>query len=278
MFCPYCGTNLPDNSQSCSACGASLTPAEPTTQVPPTMPTTPAPIVSKNKYFSTMATPKIQTFSRVAWIVAIVLIVALVGSYFAVLNTSFEKIPVVSLALSAAGADEDEIDEAKDAMKELVEEAEDTIEIYEDELSSGDRKLIEKALKVMEDCADSISLNNINRLSDVADDIVDIEVDGANVFEDEFDSIQEDLEEMLSAISGVILGAMIFVLIFSALGGLLRIRGLVITGLVFSVLYTLIFCGVLWLLLIVLIHSVLIYLLSQMNAEYKAYHATAFIR
>lgn len=297
MYCTNCGKSLPDDTIFCTECGTRLnqnpapTPApapapaqeaapqaEPSAKparsvkiaLPPYQPKErPATPVGKNSYFLNYAPANTRMKALIAWgLTALCLIVMLIG-YFVTVNTSIEKIPVISIF-----ADNDDFDAEKEVMSEGMDELEELLEENEDELSDelskSEMKLVDNLVKAGKKFAKSFSINNTKKVIKAIDAIV------TEGLEDELD-LDGDLMgldaimEVLDVITTVLLIFTLFSVAFTVGGGASRLTPLVAVGLAFSTLNCLIFCGFLVMLLNLAAHICLIVFMTQLNKEYRAY-------
>lgn len=265
MFCPNCGTNLPDGAAFCAGCGSRI-PQEPTpvaqapvyqppVQEPPVYapPVPPiygnAPIKSKSEWLKTQPSPKAKQMSMLSLIFtaacALILILALCIALFG----PFYNIPIFQIALG-----DDYADQVAD-LKDELDEAEDGLEWFEDYYGDRmDEDELEEAYKLTKTLIQNPSLGNCRAWADAFNDNSSVQI---------FDIFM-----------GVLWVSFGFVILLVVLGGLLKKTGLVITALVFSIPTNLLYGGVLFLLLTVAAMVMLAIVLSKINEEYKAYKAT----
>ena len=107
MFCPNCGTNLPDGAGFCAECGAQLNAAQPTA---PQAARHAGPKLSKSEYLKTQASPNAKKLVKTSWILLAVCVLILALGLNTCLNGPFYEIPVFKMALG---------DDYADAMGEL---------------------------------------------------------------------------------------------------------------------------------------------------------------
>ena len=230
--------------------------------------------MNKKQFLQTAASEATKKNAMLSLILTVVLIATMFLSYITVLNTSIENIPFIKLAMNSASDDtEKEFKELKDELEDALDDAEDQYDEIEDDLSKKEQKLVKKLFKVAKKTSKSISINNTKKLADIMEDIA--KEGGAAEDADFFGTSISDMKEakeVLSLASTAVLICMLFALLFSALGGFLKVKGLVITGLISSVIYSLIFCGFLWLLLIAAVHVALFIFLKKVDDDYKAYN------
>lgn len=269
MFCPNCGTQLPDGSAFCANCGnaipqsnAAAIPTEPAAPAytdpfasgyaAPTAPVygnpygTPAVAKDKKVWLSTVASPRAKQMGKLSLIFtaacAFVLILALCVSIFG----PFYNIPVIKMALG-----DEYVDEVNN-LKDLLAEADDELEWFEDryadDLEDAD---VEKAFKVTKNFIKNPSLGNCRAWAKLMGD-------------SSITSLFDTFITFLWIAFGI-------VILLAVLGGLLKKTGLVIAAIIVSIPVNLLFGGVLFLLLSIAAMGVLAYTLMQISGEYKAY-------
>jgi len=303
MFCPQCGTVLPDQASFCSACGANLSATPIESAMPQSYeqyPVNEAPTAQQPFHFSgdefkaavqekwsaskdflskfnpnaggegEGSAPKtlfgLSGNRLIAMILAIVCVLTLVISYFSVLNKSIERIPIVSWILGDVA---DEIKDSRKEAKDMIEELEEELEDVEDDLSKKELKVAKKALKSIKQLTKAYSINNIKSCAKVMEEVADEDIEGIG-FGSVMGSALDGLDVALNIISLPILISMLLSLVFSACGGFLKIKGLVITGMIFSIIYGLVFCGFIFLLLLIAAHVALYIFLGKVKAEANA--------
>lgn len=229
--------------------------------------------VSKKEYLKTMASEKVKKASQLALILTLVCVVVMVIGYIVAMNTSIENIPVVSMTIE----DPEAFEEMKEEAEEAVEDVEDKMDDYEDELeellSKKDMKQLEKFVKAFSKTADCISINNLKSTIKALDKLAD---DASEILN--LDNVTDDIQEMmeiLGIISTVMIIFMLIALLFTVLGGLCKVNGLVVVGAILTTIYCLLFCGILIVILNLAAHIALIYMQGQGKKEYKAYRAGA---
>lgn len=263
MFCPNCGTNNPDNAVVCGTCGTPFAQAQPVYAQPT------GAVMSKKDYFKNSPSNKAKSLSKIALILAVVLVVSIISTYFVTMNTSVDKIPFISMAVDES--DLGDFDEMYDEADEMSDKLDDSYDKEKDEFSDEEQEVIEDFIEAAKDLGDCISISNCKAVLSASDDI--LEIDGIEILDD-VASLSSELDDLIDAfniISGVLIGFILFILIFAALGGFLKIRGLVIASLIFSLIHTFLLCGILWVIITAVIHIALIVVLTQRNAEYKNY-------
>jgi len=239
MFCPKCGTNLPDGTAFCSQCGHNLTPQQPIPAAP-------------------QAAPKSTSKSILALLLAVACLLVMVIGHITLVNTS------VGDMILLKGVIGDDIDDMEDEMSDFAERYEDRLEDLDDELSKKDKALVKKLIKGIKACGKSFSIANVNNLMKAAASIADSDTAEYFDLEDEFD----DFKEISAVIDGITIGlfiASMVCVIFSVLGGLLKKKALVIVGMILTTLFSLLIYGIIFVILTLAVHIVLIKHLSNLN-------------
>lgn len=268
MFCPECGTNQPDGTQFCAECGAKFEQAAPTANVRPGI------LVNKKEYISTMATPNTKKIAKLLPILVVVCIVVMIFGHISMLHTSIEDIPAVSMLL---GDDKDEFEDAKDELDDLLDDVKDTYKYYEDEiedeLDKKELKFIDQLFDDMKACTKTFSISNMKNLIKTVEKVSDTDAADYLDLDDDFD----ELEEIIAVFDGLTTGMLIaslMSLLFTIIGGLCRVKGLVIAGLIFSTIFCFLMYGWLFVILNAAAHIVLIKFMGDVDKEYKAYRAS----
>ena len=267
MFCTQCGKELPDGTAFCTQCGANLSANSPASAAPAQSYANPQPKAGGPALPFGLSLNKLLCL-----VLAAACVLCLVISYFSALNTSFEQIHVVYWVV---GDDADELKDAKKELQKIVYDAEKDLDDIEDVLTKKEFTVVKNALNVSKKCAKSVSINNLKALAGAIEDVSKLDSSEIGVLRGIGNTVDDEVTEILDVISTVILVAMLFALAFSACGGFLKIRGLVITGLIFSVIYGLIFCGFLFVLLFAVSHIALYIFIGKAKAEAKAEKAAA---
>ncbi len=254
MFCPQCGTQLPDGSTVCTACNhvmRSARPAAPASTTP----------VSKTQYFWKTAPQKTKIVNIVALLLGILSVLMVVLSANKTVNGSMFKIPIISLIMDVEGAS-DEVDELEKEWSDAIEDAEDNLDELEDVLED----MLEISIDDVEDelgistkkflkLLDPISLNHIVKIADALD---------AN------DS------EIISALKIVITVVNVLAVIFAAvaaLGVVFQKTWLMVLSYVLSFVFILATGGIVYLLIASACFITTAVLFSKMKFEYKVYLA-----
>lgn len=305
MFCPNCGTNLPDGSAICTGCGYQLSrsqqsapqqsaprqaaPQQPQYQQPayqqpqyrqpvyqqpapqpayrqPAAPVIPAPI-SKKEYLSSKAPESVKKMAGVVTITFILSLVLVIVSAVAPLAMNFFDIPAMSFMMTMADADPDElVEELEDAYGE----AEYKYEIQKSTMDKDEKEAAKKVLDSMDKLLDNFSLLNFNALVSTMESVGDDYLDSSDM---------DDIEEVSDIMNIVIVGVIAFFilpLLFTVLGGLNKSTALTVTALVFTVISQLIFSGILWVLLSFVVFIVQAVQCSKINKAYQDYRVGRF--
>lgn len=256
MFCPNCGNNLAEGAQYCSFCGKTIIGVAPVTQ--------PAEPVGKTKYSFSFGPSKVKASSILSVLMTLALIGAMIGAYFSSVSTSIEEVPVVSAVIGLADV-ETAIDDAKADLAESIDEMEEELEQIDD-FSQKEKKALNGFLGAIEDCVDALSVNNVITLAEATEEVADVMEEDLG----EIDGIYE-IVDFLKALRVIFLVMMVFALAFGVFGGFFRKRGLVVAGMVLTIIYTLLFAGWLWFGITLAIHIILIVFITIVNNSYKNY-------
>lgn len=279
MFCTKCGAKIADGSAFCTACGnpVGAAPARPANPMPPQpqpivvgpiMPSMPdsemTPSTEKKTLFNSFGTGK-RMLSR---IMALVCVALLLLSYVVTMNTSLEKIPMVSMAIGGAA---DEFDEMKDELADVADEMDRTFEKQEDELSEllskSEMKDLEKFIDVFSKCAKSFSLNNVSSLLKYYEKFADSDVIREIPYiTNSMDDVRE-IESIISIVKVILLGFALVCCLFLFFGGFAYKPGLAIFGTILSVLYCVSFCGFLFIALNLVAQVCMIVIARQAKRE-----------
>lgn len=211
MFCPNCGTNLPDNARFCGQCGTTLDtePApQPEYQQPayeePVRQTTayqyeqaytqtackPSKPAKRGNLITSIFRPQTRALALVSAIAFLLCIGLAVYGYFTIKNISLTEMPAftameeisgesfdIEKMLEEAGFDEADLDEYFDQARDALDET---------ELSKKERKALEELLTSVEDLLNTPSLGNLQSTVNSMDNTVDL-----------LEDVQDDLERQV---------------------------------------------------------------------------------
>lgn len=270
MFCPQCGTPNSDQNFVCISCGAPLK------EGAAAAPAATGMKVKKNKYLATVAPKNVKNLGFAVWILTLVCALAMILSVVSVRNTSLEDIPFVSAALTISGFNYNVMDEAKEELEEGVEELEDILDEYEDELSDREMEILEDTIDAFGAFAKDCSVANFDKILNVIENFDRLDDDllddlNINLALDDLYVGKKVIETASTVFNTLLIVSMLLALVWTLFGGGFRNIGLIITGMIFSIFYTLILCGTLYFLLVLAIHIAMIVLVAKINKAYKAY-------
>lgn len=282
MYCPNCNAEIPDESASCGCCGHKLiefqqytAPAAPVYPGYSTYTSYARPMnnMTKKEFLTSDAGLHARGQAKLAVLVCLIAVAAIITGIFATLSMPIFDIPVLSMALEVAGAEEDlDIDELTDDLEDSIDRMEEDYEAIEDELSKSERKDVEGWIDDANDVADSFSILNLRRFADST--TVIIEEYGEEFYGSDLEETAEDMEVINQAMDAIIVflvGFFFLPILFAVLGGTLKNTALTIVGIVFTAIAQLIFCGVLWVVLSLAVGIVQAVLCSKVNTAYRDY-------
>lgn len=281
MFCTKCGNKVPDGVKFCSKCGNPITPVATSTPTPNPAPinTAPtvkpadaptnyaadvptAPIAKKSEYIKTLAPKSIKTVNIARLIVSIVCIIVLLFNIFYSVTTSLFNIPIIKLSLNlvsdSTGEDVERellssFDELEDELDEVTDEE---LEEFEHEFGLDGEEFVEDIEKIV----DTPSIRNFSKITTKYDEFL----------EETADMSVSELR-IFNILIFAIIGFFAIGFLFALFGIIFRIQGLIITGHVLSLLFAIIFAGIIPSLLTFATFLALSILLSVVNRSYKKY-------
>lgn len=282
MYCPNCNAELPDGSAFCGCCGAKLTQPEAQTYTAPAAPAYPnysaytsytSNNMTKKEFLASDAGLHARGQAKLAVLVCLIAVAVIIAGIFATLTMPIFDIPVLSMALEVASAEEDlDIDELTDDLEDSIDGMEEDYEAIEDELSKSERKDVEGWIDDANDVADSFSILNLRRFADST--TVIIEEYGEEFYDSDLENTTEDMEvinQVMDAIIVFLVGFFFLPILFAILGGTLKNTALTVVGIVFTAIAQVIFCGMLWVVLSLVVGVVQAVLCSKVNTAYRDY-------
>lgn len=266
MKCSNCGAELSQGTMFCASCGTPVAQQpEPQYQAPvyqaPMQPQRP---VSKKQYIATMASEKVKKSRKLAPIIALVCAAILLVGYFVAMNTAFYDLPIITLAYPEE--EREDMEDQMDDIADQTDEAEERLEALEDTLSNKEMKVAEKCLEAGTAAAEKPSIANMQKFVNAAKKADDMGFSEEMGMDD-----VDEVSEVFGIFNGMLIGGLIWVLLFTLLGGLCKSKGLVVAGMIFSVFYTWPMAGIVFTILSIAAHIVLISQLSVADKEYAAY-------
>ena len=282
MYCPNCNAELPEGTSFCGCCGAKLTQPETQTYTAPAAPADPnysaytsytSNNMTKKEFLSSDAGLHARGQAKLAVLVCLIAVAVIIAGIFATLTMPIFDIPVLSMALEVASAEEDlDIDELTDDLEDSIDGMEEDYEAIEDELSKSERKDVEGWIDDANDVADSFSILNLRRFADST--TVIIEEYGEEFYDSDLENTTEDMEvinQVMDAIIVFLVGFFFLPILFAILGGTLKNTALTVVGIVFTAIAQVIFCGMLWVVLSLVVGVVQAVLCSKVNTAYRDY-------
>lgn len=297
MFCSKCGSKLQDADVFCTTCGTKVVksqpPVQPDTAVQPRPsvqpqfqprpvqpyvapqqpvmqpPVVPAVAVDKRTFLNLPAYKQVATKHFLSRILAIVCAVLMLVSYFIFMGTSVEDIPVGSVILELSDSKES-VMVSKEQMEVYAEFFDYYFDHYGANLPINEAKIVRKFARITGNCAEKLSIHNLKRLDKACEDICGIDDLRYYVSSSDFSDLQE-LVFALNIISVFVLIGAIFCMLFLFFGGFNQVTALSIVGIVFAEIFCMLFCGILWSLLILAVSVVMVYLGTTVNSAYSNY-------
>lgn len=209
MFCEKCGTQIPDNSQFCPACGTA-------SAAPAATDATPALAAPTKK----RAVPITVTF--------VLALLILLGSIVVPLAKPVEEVPVLSGVMSVTMGEAEWIDAIKSERAGLA-----LAGALSSSVDSVDLKKLDKSIENLEE---NFTLFNLKTAFDALDNI-------GKVFPEYDSSAAKGFSAVMTVLLAVSVGAFALPLLFTLLGGFKRSTGLTVTALVFTAISQLLFSG-----------------------------------
>ena len=278
MFCTKCGNFVPDGQAFCTACGSRIEAVPDAQTAAPVEPVYSqetvvlsdyqyqVPAQEENSFVNSVAGNKTFLLKLLAIGCALLLLL----SYVVTVNTSFEKIPLISTIFTIAGEEGeinemfDEFDEYADRLDRYYEMAEEQLA---DELSKGEMKKLKKFVDISNKCAKKMSLANFTKLLSSYEDLDKIGMD--DIADYIVDSVEEakEIKLVLNVVKGFLLFCALVCAVFVFFGGFKVKPGLAIFGTVLSVMFCLSYCHFLMLLLNLAAQIVMIRLAKKVKME-----------
>ena len=262
MFCPKCGAEIQDGVAFCNMCGAKM---EATQATFSDVQTSPVNSLSKKAYLSQKATSETKTAAKLVLALTVLSIVVVVIGHITLNNTSFAKVSFLKI-----GNMNEDIELLEEEMYDAADDYDEIIDLLVDDLSEKEKAMAEEYIDVMRACGEKLSLTNMDRLIKTAEKIADSDIGEEFDLDSNIDELAESMN-VLKVFSGALLIGGVLSLLFTIIGGLCRIRGLVIAGMIFSTIYCWVIYGVVFAILNVIVHIAMIKFLGDINKEYKRY-------
>lgn len=315
MFCPSCGTQVPDSAAFCGSCGhkfgsdAAQAPQQPQApqqvpqqsevqapaenaqpafqptasqqapyeppvfqpnaaqqapQQPPVFqasaaqqapyqpPVFQAPQPSKAEAIITPAEKNARWGCLATFLLALAL---LITSVFVPLNNDLLANDFIKFCIQLVDP-KATVRDVRDQVVEGIEEAEESLEAAEEQLTDSQKEAIEKFLTVSKKLVKNFSILNLREFATTSLDAYE-ELENATNFGYEFNISKSDItmyRDFIDVAIYVVAGLFLIPLLLLLLAGLFRSKGLTITAIIPTVLVQIIFCGVLWVLLTLVIY------------------------
>lgn len=280
MFCPNCNAELPEGTAFCGCCGHQMTESQSQTYTAPAAPAYPGysaytsyarPMnnMTKKEFLASDAGLHARGQAKLAVLVCLIAAALIIASVVATLAMPIFDIPVMSVALDAADADPDELlDELENELDNMEEE----FEAMEDEFSKSECEDIERWMDSANDVIDAFSFLNLRKFVSETSFLVDEYGDEFNTSDlDEISDGMDEVNQAMGALLVFVVGFFFLPVLFAVLGGTLKNTALTIVGMVFTVIAQVIFCGIIWVVLSLVVGVVQAVLCSKVNTAYRDY-------
>ncbi|MBQ2939079.1 MAG: zinc ribbon domain-containing protein [Clostridia bacterium] len=272
MICPKCGIEVAEGLTACPACGE-LMATEPAAPVAapvaqPVAPAAPERKVGKMNYLLTKAPAGIRVVAVLVWVLALVTLAVLGLSYQAAVNTGYTELP-------AFAALPEELTSMTDRYEEALGGAIDQLEGYINEaaeLNAEQKAALEQLLESAKTLEGDITLNNINEIVGEFENTLEVDLGDTEMGEilGAF-----DMASTVSMVMDILMLALLIVVIFCGIwtffGGVFRINGLIIVGMIFTLLYSLPLCPTVYTVGLLALNIAMIVLTAIANSSYKTY-------
>lgn len=280
MFCPNCNAELPEGTAFCGCCGHQMTESQSQTYTAPAAPAYPGysaytsyarPMnnMTKKEFLASDAGLHARGQAKLAVLVCLIAAALIIASVVATLAMPIFDIPVMSVALDAADADPDELlDELENELDNMEEE----FEAMEDEFSKSECEDIERWMDSAYDVIDAFSFLNLRKFVSETSFLVDEYGDEFNTSDlDEISDGMDEVNQAMGALLVFVVGFFFLPVLFAVLGGTLKNTALTIVGMVFTAIAQIIFCGIIWVVLSLVVGVVQAVLCSKVNTAYRDY-------
>lgn len=278
MFCPNCNAELPEGTAFCGCCGHQMTESQSQTYTAPAAPAYPnysaytsytSNNMTKKEFLASDAGLHARGQAKLAVLVCLIAAALIIASVVATLAMPIFDIPVMSVALDAADADPDELlDELENELDNMEEE----FEAMEDEFSKSECEDIERWMDSAYDVIDAFSFLNLRKFVSETSFLVDEYGDEFNTSDlDEISDGMDEVNQAMGALLVFVVGFFFLPVLFAVLGGTLKNTALTIVGMVFTAIAQIIFCGIIWVVLSLVVGVVQAVLCSKVNTAYRDY-------
>lgn len=250
MFCTKCGNNMADDAAFCTKCGARVNP-QPVAPAQPQQTTTPA-------QPRQATAPAFNLKGYLALILAAACLLVMIIGHISMVNMSIGDMTLLK------GVIGDDVKKTESTISKYASRYDDRLEDLEDDLTKKEISLVKDLIKDIKACGKSFSISNVSSLMKTAADMGDTDAARLLNIDDDFEEFDEIADVLDGIAVGLFIASMVCV-VFSVLGGLLKKKGLAITGLVLTTLFSLLFYSILIAILTVAVHIFLIKHLSDLK-------------
>ena len=271
MFCPECGTNLPDGSTFCTNCGKQLAqqmqfqppvqpqyqapvqpqyqaPVQPQQQPQPPRPTIDPEAMSKTEFIKQCGDKKVRTTALFATIAMLVVLGLLAGSIFVMLNMSLFKIPLVYNGfklINDLGVEEIDVDTLEPELRDMLRSLRGDYLILRNEMTPAQREATEVFLDAVDKFAENPSILAGRACLKELEDTRSFGIFGAAIESGRADTFYY-AGKGVETVAGIMIGCFFLPLLFTLLGGFRKSTGLSVAALIFTLITQLLWVGLIF--------------------------------
>ena len=218
------------------------------------------PDVSKKEYLTQHAPDEVRRNAKLVPIIMLVAVALIIGSIIASFAVPIFEIPVISMAMTLAEADPQEL------IGELDEQLYDLEISYERSkqfMTPDEQEDAERLMDALAKLVDNFSVLSVRSAMNVVEDVNATRGLGIDTFE------LESINALITGIMTVVIGLFALPVLFVVLGGLLKNTPLTVIGMVLTFFTQLPLCAFLWVALTLVALIVQTVFCTKVNGPYK---------
>ena len=193
--------------------------------------------VSKKEYLTQHAPDEVRRNAKLVPIIMLVAVALIVGSIIASFAIPIFEIPFISMALTLAEADPQELTSELD---EQLYDLETSYESSKQYMTAEEQKDAERLMDALAEVVDNFSVLSVRGAMDVVEDVNKNRDLGIDTF------ALESVNALITGIMTVVIGLFALPVLFVVLGGLLKNTPLTVIGMVLTFFTQLPLCPFLW--------------------------------